>query len=127
MRPCRSLRSLHTVSLFECVRYIVYNVYVGRRGRQREQRAQERARAPRDRMARVQVSDEIWTAYRASLGTTPVSVGLGRLVEREVASHHRRTAPDADDVREAVKEARGVVDELVALIARLDEKDRAAA
>jgi hypothetical protein len=25
MRSCRSLRSQHTVSLFECVRYIVYN------------------------------------------------------------------------------------------------------
>ena len=78
-------------------------------------------------MARVQVSDEIWAAYRASLGTTPVSVGLGRLVEREVARHRRRTAPEADDVREAVEEARGVADELVTLIARLDEKHRAAA
>jgi hypothetical protein len=67
MCSCRSLRSQQTVSLFECVRYIVYDVYVGRRGRQREQRAQERARAPRDRMARVQVNDDTWAAYRAGL------------------------------------------------------------
>ena len=78
-------------------------------------------------MARVQVRDEIWAAYRASLGTTPVSVALGWLIEREVASHRRRTAPDADDVREAVEEARGVADELSALIVRLDEMHRAAA
>ena len=84
-------------------------------------------RSPRDRMARVQIKDEIWAAYRASLGTTPVSVALGRLIEREVASHRRRTAPDADDVREAVEEARGVADELSALIVRLDEMHRAAA
>ena len=78
-------------------------------------------------MARVQVSDEIWAAYRGSLGTTPVSAALGRLVEREVASHRRRTAPDADDVWEAVDEARGVAGELAALIARLDEMHRTAA
>ena len=78
-------------------------------------------------MARVQVSDESWAAYRASLGITPVSVGLGRLVEREVASHRRRTAPDADEVRDAVVEARVVADELIRLIARLDEKRWAAA
>jgi hypothetical protein len=78
-------------------------------------------------MARVQVSDEIWAAYRSCLGTTPVSVGLGRLVEREVTSYRRRTAPDSDDVREAVEEARGVAEELATLIARLDEMHRAAA
>ena len=78
-------------------------------------------------MARVQVSDEIWAAYRASLGTTPVSVGLGRLVEREVPSDRRHTAPDADEVREAVDEARVVADELITLICRLDDKRRAAA
>jgi len=78
-------------------------------------------------MARVQVSDETWAAYRASLGTTPVSVALGLLVEREVASHRRSTTPDADDVREALEEARGVAGELTALIARLDEMHRTAA
>jgi len=71
------------------------------------------------------VSDEIWAAYRASLGATSVSVALGGLVEREVAHQRRRTAPDADDVRDALEEARGVADELVMLIARLDEKHRA--
>lgn len=77
-------------------------------------------RTARDRMARVYVSDDTWTAYRAVLGSTPVSVALGRLVEREVAAHRRRTALDADGVRDAVQDARLVADELAALIERLE-------
>ena len=72
-------------------------------------------------MARVHVSDDTWTAYRAALGSTPLSVGLGKLVEREVAAHHRRTALDADGVRDAVRDARLVADELASLIARLEK------
>lgn len=71
-------------------------------------------------MARVQVSDETWAAYRAALGTTSVSVALGKLVEREVARHRRRTAVDADGVEEAVEDARSVAKELAMLIARLE-------
>lgn len=73
-------------------------------------------------MARVQVSDETWAAYRASLGAAPVSVALGKLVEREVASHRRRTAVDADAVSDAVQDARVVADELATLIARLESR-----
>ena len=47
-------------------------------------------------MARVQVSDEVWAAYRASLGTVPVSAALGELVRREVGRKARRSANDAD-------------------------------
>ena len=71
-------------------------------------------------MARVYVSDETWSAYRAALGSTPVSVALGKLVEREVAAHRRRTALDADGVRAAVADARLVADELASLIVRLE-------
>lgn len=71
-------------------------------------------------MARVQVSDEAWSAFRAGLGSTPVSVELGRFVEREVASRRRRGASDAVSVRQAVDDARVVVGELSALIARLE-------
>jgi hypothetical protein len=74
-------------------------------------------------MARVQVSDETWAAYRAALGTTPVSVALGKLVEREVASHRRRTALDAEGVHTAVEEARVVAQELATLIARLERSN----
>ena len=72
-------------------------------------------------MARVEVSDETWSAFRASLGATPASVALGRLVEREVAALRRRVAPDAEALRGAVAtEARAVVSELQQLISRLE-------
>lgn len=71
-------------------------------------------------MARVQVSDETLSAFRASLGSTPASVALGQLVEREVAARRRRSSPDAQGVRDAVVEARAVAEELQALISRLE-------
>lgn len=74
-------------------------------------------------MARVQISDETWSAFRAGLGATPVSVELGRLVEREVATRRRRAAEDAGGVRQAVDDARVVVDELSELIRRLERID----
>jgi hypothetical protein len=88
---------------------------------QERRQDREQARAVRDRMTRVQVSDETWAAYRVALGGTPVSVALGQLVEREVTSHRRRTALDADGVRDAVRDARAVAGELEHLIARLEE------
>jgi len=71
-------------------------------------------------MARVQVSDETWTAYRSVLGATPVSLALGKLVEREVARHRRRSAVDAAGVHDAVEDARAVAQELAVLISRLE-------
>ncbi len=71
-------------------------------------------------MARVQVSDETWSAFRAGLGATPVSVALGRLVQREVASRRRRNASDAGDLHRAADDARLVVEELSALVKRLE-------
>jgi hypothetical protein len=78
-------------------------------------------------MARVQVSDETWSAFRGGLGTTPVSVELGRLVQREVASRRRRSASDAGDLHRAVDDARLVVEELSALITRLERTNGARA
>lgn len=72
-------------------------------------------------MARVQISDEIWAAYRASLGATPVSVALGELVRREVGRAARRAANDTDGVRLALEDARALSDELAALMARLEQ------
>jgi len=93
---------------------------MGRRGRQRAELERSQAREPRDRMARVQASDETWAAFRAQLGVTPVSVALGRLVEREVARSARSSASDAEGVRVALEDARQVAGELSALIARLE-------
>jgi len=88
--------------------------------RLRSARAEGEARARRDRMARVQVSDEVWSAFRASLGATPVSVALGELVRREVGRRERRTASSEQGIRLAVQDARAVAEELQKMIARLD-------
>jgi hypothetical protein len=71
-------------------------------------------------MARVQVSDEVWAAYRAGLGATPVSVALGELVRREVGRISRRSASDPEGARVALEDARQLSDELASLIARLE-------
>jgi hypothetical protein len=71
-------------------------------------------------MARVQASDETWAAFRDHLGVTPVSVALGRLVEREVARTARSSASNPEGVRVALEDAREVAGELAALIARLE-------
>jgi hypothetical protein len=76
-------------------------------------------------MARVQVSDEVWAAYRASLGATPVSVALGELVRREVGRNARRSASDLKGFRIALEDARQLSDELASLIARLERAESA--
>jgi hypothetical protein len=72
------------------------------------------------------VDDVTWSAFRASLGATPASVALGRLVEREVAAARRRSAPDDVAVTAAVDEVRSVAAELRYLIDRLDAARAAA-
>ena len=88
--------------------------------RLRSARAEAAAAARRERMARVQVGDEVWSAFRASLGATPVSVALGELVEREVARSLRKSKSDAESVRVALEDARQLAAELAALITRLE-------
>ncbi|HEX4862559.1 MAG TPA: hypothetical protein VFV02_00710, partial [Acidimicrobiales bacterium] len=81
------------------------------------------ARESRDRMARVQVSDQTWSTFRAGLGSTPASVALGRLVEQEVASRRRRSASDSGSVHQAVEDARVVVAELTEMIEPLELRE----
>ena len=71
-------------------------------------------------MARVQVSDEVWTAFRVGLGPRPLSVALGELVEREVGRQRRRSAGDLESARLALEDARELSQELTVLIARLE-------
>ena len=99
---------------------------MARRERHRAQRTPQALRKPRDRMARVQVSDEEWAAYRTGLGTTPVSVALGELVRREVGREARRGAIDRAGVRLALTDARELADELEGLIGRLEYAARSA-
>jgi len=70
----------------------------------------------------VQVSDEVWSAFRARLGATPVNVALGELVRREVGRLERRTASDEQGIRLAIEDARAVADELNTMIARLNRE-----
>ena len=97
-------------------------VYMSKRGlarRRAELERSQRSELP-DRMARVQVSPETWAVFRAQLGATPVSAGLGRLVEHEVARSLRRSKSDSESVRVALEDARQLADELASLIARLE-------
>ena len=71
-------------------------------------------------MARVQVSDEVWTAFRLGLGPRPLSVALGELVEREVGRQRRRSAGDLESARLALDDARALSQEMTVLIARLE-------
>jgi hypothetical protein len=95
-------------------------VYVSKQRRLRAERAARKHADQRDRRARVQVSDEIWAAFRAGLGTSPVNVALGELVKREVGRKARRSADDAGGIQVALADAREVSDELTSLIARLE-------
>jgi hypothetical protein len=71
-------------------------------------------------MARVQVSDDVWASFRAALGVTPVSVALGRLVEREVGRQRRQSAGATETARLALDDARSLAQELEAMIRRLE-------
>lgn len=93
---------------------------MGRRSRQRALHHSERGEITRDRMARVQVSDEVWASFRAGLGVTPVNIALGKLVEREVGRQRRRTADDAQEAQAAIEDARSVANELETLALRLE-------
>jgi hypothetical protein len=95
-------------------------VYMSKQRRLRAERAAKEAAGQRDRMARVQVNDEVWTAFRAGLGMTPVNVALGELVRREVGRKARRSANDAGAIEVALADAREVAEELTSLIARLE-------
>jgi hypothetical protein len=97
-------------------------VYMSKQARLRAERADADARAQRDRMARVQVSDEVWSAFRASLGAIPVSVALGELVRREVGRRERRGASDEQGIRLALEDARVLAGELQEMIVRLERQ-----
>jgi hypothetical protein len=76
-------------------------------------------------MARVQVSDEVWAAYRIALNGKSVGAALGELVRREVARNARRSAEDLQGIRLALDDARELSRELAELIARLEHASAA--
>lgn len=77
-------------------------------------------------MARVQIDDETWTAFRAGLGSRPVSVVLGELVQREVGRQRRRAADDGEIAHLAIEDARSLIGELQQTVDHLERRERAA-
>ena len=77
---------------------------MGRRSRNRRQPAVTGATARaerRDRMARVQVADDVWADFRTAAGHRPLSEVLGELVTREVDRYRSRRLRDGQlDPRE---------------------------
>lgn len=75
-------------------------------------------------MARVHVSDEVWTDFRAAAGPTPLNLVLGRLVEREVDRHRSRRLREGDmddrELLEALERARELHADVAAIVARLE-------
>ncbi len=80
--------------------------------------------AKRDRMARVQVSDEVWADFRALAGYRPLSELLGELVTKEVERYRSRRLREAqlepDELIEAIDRARQQQTDLEAIVARLE-------
>ena len=64
---------------------------MGRRSRQRSKVKPATSPARHDRMARVQVADEVWADFRSLAGDRPIAAVLGELVEGRSAA----IVPDA--------------------------------
>ena len=103
---------------------------MGRRSRQRKQDAAipPAARARRDRMARVAVSEDVWADFRAAAGHRSVSVVLGELVEREVERYRSRRLRDGQldgrELVEALERARSQQADLAVIVERLEALTR---
>ncbi len=92
-RTCTLVRRIHE--------YASARSAMGRRQRQRTKPRQaprpDPAREPSGtRMARVAVSEEVWTEFRHAIGTRSIAEALGDLVEREVARSRSRRVRDSE-------------------------------
>src|SRR5688572_23126172 len=100
---------------------------MGRRNRQRSRLNAASAAASqddrRDRMARVQVADEVWADFRAAAGNRPLSEVLGELVTREVDRYRSRRIRegqlDARQLADALEDAARQQADLAAIVERL--------
>jgi hypothetical protein len=82
----------------------------------------------RDRMARVQVADDVWADFRAAAGNRPISEVLGELVGREVDRYRSRRLRDGqldpDALVDALEEARRQQADLALIVERLERLSR---
>jgi hypothetical protein len=103
---------------------------MSRRSRSRNRSRAERATNTtsrgerRDRMARVQVSDEVWADFRTAAGNRPISEVLGELVSREVDRYRskrlRQRQLEPSQLVDALEDARRQQQDLAVLVARLE-------
>lgn len=79
----------------------------------------------RDRMARVQVTDDVWGDFRALAGYKPMSELLGELVTREVERYRsqklRAGQLEPRELLEALERARDQQEDLAAIVSRLED------
>ena len=82
----------------------------------------------RDRMARVQVADDVWVDFRAAAGHRPLSEVLGELVTREVdryrSSRLRAGRLDPREVTDALEYAARQQADLAVIVERLERLQR---
>jgi hypothetical protein len=76
-------------------------------------------------MARVQVSDDVWTDFRALAGYRPVSELLGELVTREVEKYRSKKIREGEleprELLDALERARQQQADLETIVQRLEE------
>jgi hypothetical protein len=84
------------------------------------------ARNRRDRMARVQVADDVWAGFRSLAGDRPIAAVLGELVTREVSRDRSRRLRegrlDDRELIEALDRARASRADLETIVARLERR-----
>jgi hypothetical protein len=83
----------------------------------------------RDRMARVQVADDVWADFRAAAGNRPISDVLGELVSREVDRYRskrlRQGQLEPSELVDALEDARRQQADLALIVERLERLSRA--
>jgi hypothetical protein len=80
----------------------------------------------RDHQARVKVSDDVWSDFRAATRNSSVSIALGDLVTREVdryrARRVREGSVDEQELLEALERAHELHAELTELVKRIERR-----
>ena len=96
---------------------------VGGMGHRNRQRADTQTR---DHIARVRTTEATWLEFRRSLGITPVSHGLGQLVEAEVSRQRQRRvrhgAATDRELLDAIDDVSELHEQVNQLMRRLDER-----
>jgi hypothetical protein len=80
----------------------------------------------RDHQARVKVSDDVWTDFRAATRNSSVAIALGDLVTREVnryrARRVREGSANEQELLEALERAHELHAERAELVKRLERR-----